>query len=194
MPPKKRSTRSQAKPEPESEEEEKPKTRTRGKRADSPEVKGGKKVKKDDIVEDKKAKSKAAKKDMSPEKSEEEEKKPAKEAVKKEKDEEMKKVVMKGKAPVDQYVPNASNYQVYEQGGEVFATTLNQSNVSANNNKFYILQVLVNSSNPKSVCFFTRWGRVGVPGQNAPIMTDDPAFAISWYRKKKREKMNGGYR
>jgi len=54
---------------------------------------------------------------MSPEK-DEEVNKPAKEAVKepakKEKDEEMKKVVMKGKAPVDSFAPNASNYQVYE--------------------------------------------------------------------------------
>lgn len=134
---------------------------------------------------------------MSPEK-DEEVKKPAKEAVKepakKEKDEEMKKVVMKGKAPVDTFAPNASSYQVYEEGGQIFATTLNQSNVSANNNKFYILQVLVNSSNPNDVCFFTRWGRVGVPGQNAPMMTTSTAMAIGWYRKKKREKMNGGYR
>ena len=106
----------------------------------------------------------------------------------------MKKVVMKGKAPVDQYLDGNSNYQVYEDGGEVFSTTLNQSNVSANNNKFYILQVLVDINNKNKVCFFTRWGRVGVPGQQAPMFTDNTAMAIGWYRKKKREKMNGGYR
>ena len=76
MPPKKKGTRSKAKPAPEPEsdsfeEEEKPRARTRGKRADSPEIKGGKKVKKDEPVENKKKGAKGGKKkDISPEESE----------------------------------------------------------------------------------------------------------------------------
>ena len=42
--------------------------------------------------------------------------------------------------------------------------------------------------------FFTRWGRVGVPGQQAPIFCGNTANAIGQYRKKKRDKLNGGYR
>lgn len=57
-----------------------------------------------------------------------------------------------------------------------------------------MLQVLVNTTNPSQVCFFTRWGRVGVPGQNAPAFAPNTATAIAMYRKKKREKINGGYR
>lgn len=106
----------------------------------------------------------------------------------------MKKVVMKGKAPVDQFVPGGAGYEVYDQGGVVYASTLNQSNIGNNNNKFYILQVLKSSSNPNSFMFWTRWGRVGVPGQNAPITTDNVNMAINWYNKKKRDKLNGGYR
>ena len=54
----------------------------------------------------------------------------------------MKKVVIKGTIPVDQYAPNGSSYKVYSDGTITYGTTLNQSNVQANNNKFYILQVL----------------------------------------------------
>lgn len=101
---------------------------------------------------------------------------------------------MKGKAPVDQYVPGAAQYQVYSDASDVYSTTLNQSNISANNNKFYILQVLQHESNPLNWMFFTRWGRVGVPGQQAPIICGSKDMAIVQYNKKLREKLNGGYR
>ena len=106
----------------------------------------------------------------------------------------MKKVVMKGKAPVDGFLSNASDYYVHEEGGKTYSTTLNQSNIQANNNKFYILQVLRHSTNPNSYIFFTRWGRVGVPGQQAPIHTPISTNAIAMYNRKLREKLNGGYR
>jgi len=101
---------------------------------------------------------------------------------------------MKGKAPVDQYVSNASEYYVYEEAGKVYATTLNQSNIQANNNKFYILQILRHNTNPNQFIFFTRWGRVGVPGQQAPIFCPNSASAIVQYNRKLRDKLNGGYR
>jgi poly [ADP-ribose] polymerase len=49
---------------------------------------------------------------------------------------------MKGNAPVDQYFSSASTYKVYSDASNTYAKTLNQSNLSANNNKFYILQIL----------------------------------------------------
>ena len=106
----------------------------------------------------------------------------------------MKKVFMKGKAPVDGFFSNASDYYVYEEGGRTYSATLNQSNIQANNNKFYILQVLRHNTNPNQYIFFTRWGRVGVPGQQAPIHTPNPVIAIGQYNRKLREKLNGGYR
>ena len=101
---------------------------------------------------------------------------------------------MKGKAPTDQYVPNGSAYKVYSDASTTYSTTLNQSNIQANNNKFYILQVLQHESNPNNWMFFTRWGRVGVPGQQAPVVLGNSAMAINMYHKKLREKINGGYR
>ena len=53
----------------------------------------------------------------------------------------MKKVILKGSAPVDSHftVPNT---RVLVHGGVTYAATLNQSNIANNNNKFYICQVL----------------------------------------------------
>jgi len=54
------------------------------------------------------------------------------------------KVVTKGGAAVDILVQNGSSYRVLIDGGKVYSATLNQSNLDHNNNKFYIIQVLVN--------------------------------------------------
>lgn len=75
-----------------------------------------------------------------------------------------------------------------------YAKTLNQSNLAANNNKFYILQILHSESNPSNFIFFTRWGRVGVEGQRASIPYHSPDVAIREFNKKLRDKINGGYR
>ncbi len=106
----------------------------------------------------------------------------------------MKKVILKGTVPVDQYVNGAASFKVYEQGGKTYAATLNQSNIQNNNNKFYILQILQSESNPNNLVFFTRWGRVGVPGQQAAIPCMNSMAAIHEYNKKLRDKLNGGYR
>lgn len=63
-------------------------------------------------------------------------------------------------------VPNNSAYRVLNDGGKVYSATLNQSNLDANNNKFYIIQILVNETSG-AFHVWNRWGRVGVPGQNA---------------------------
>jgi poly [ADP-ribose] polymerase len=73
---------------------------------------------------------------------------------------------MKGKVPIDDYFTlDKAKFHVLEHQGKVFSATLNQTNVSNNNNKFYIFQVLQSDDNANNNYFFCRWGRVGVPGQ-----------------------------
>jgi predicted DNA-binding WGR domain protein len=52
------------------------------------------------------------------------------------------------------------------EGGKVYSATINQANLNANNNKFYIIQILINEATG-SIWIWNRWGRVGVQGQNA---------------------------
>ncbi len=99
---------------------------------------------------------------------------------------------MTGTVPVDSHFPRASQSKVLEKNGVVYASTLNQSNVAQNNNKFYILQIL--ESGPNDYTFFCRWGRVGVPGQTSEMRTSVADIAINSYMSKLREKTKGGYR
>jgi hypothetical protein len=47
---------------------------------------------------------------------------------------------MKGKVPIDDYFTlDKAKFHVLEHQGKVFSATLNQTNVSNNNNKFYII-------------------------------------------------------
>ncbi|MCL7046707.1 hypothetical protein MKW94_027703, partial [Papaver nudicaule] len=62
--------------------------------------------------------------------------------------------------------------------GEIFDAMLNQTNVSDNNNKFYVIQVLESDSGG-AFMVFARWGRVGVKGQNklqGPFTSRDEAI------------------
>lgn len=71
-----------------------------------------------------------------------------------------------GSAPVDPHFSNRmAHSKIAESKGIVFATTLNQSNIAQNNNKFYIMQVIENG--PSDFILFCRWGRVGVTGQTS---------------------------
>ena len=77
----------------------------------------------------------------------------------------------------------------------VYSATLNQTNVANNNNKFYIIQVLQSDSNPNSLFFFTRWGRVGARGQNSLKGPYPLNYIVSLFNKKKHEKnKKGDYR
>lgn len=66
------------------------------------------------------------------------------------------------------------NYKVYvdPEDGTIWDATLNQTNVDANNNKFYIIQLLQQITGRQYACF-TRWGRVGVDGQNNMYISSD---------------------
>ena len=132
--------------------------------------------------------SKAKEKAATPAKS------PAKAGVKKTKSEEqIVKVVTKGGAAVDAFVPLKSSYRVLQDSNGTYAATLNQSNLGNNNNKFYIIQVLQHESSG-GLFFWSRWGRVGVPGQNNMIGPLPKPQALSAYQKKRRDKISGGYK
>ncbi|CAH8629513.1 unnamed protein product [Schistosoma curassoni] len=78
----------------------------------------------------------------------------------------VRRVVCKGKAPVDvECVAKVNSAYVYYEGDDIYDAMLNQTNVQNNNNKYYIIQLLKDESiNNYSVWF--RWGRVGKSGQN----------------------------
>ncbi len=72
---------------------------------------------------------------------------------------------------VDSHCPGASQYTVHGD----YNAMLNQTNIGANNNKFYVIQVLEKGGKYYA---WNRWGRVGEPGQNAlkgPFSTPDGA-------------------
>ena len=103
-------------------------------------------------------------------------------------------VITKGGAAVDTHVPNSSGYRVLVDGGKVYSATLNQSNLDANNNKFYILQVLVNEITG-AFHFYSRWGRVGVVGQDAFKGPYPKIQAISEFNSKYNDKaVKGNYK
>ncbi|KAI4294510.1 PARP-1-like protein [Schizophyllum commune Loenen D] len=70
--------------------------------------------------------------------------------------------------PPDRFVPGIGPHQVYvDPKGTVYDAMLNQTNVDGNNNKFYILQLILDPISPSTApqaSLFTRWGRVGETG------------------------------
>ena len=105
------------------------------------------------------------------------------------------KVVDK-KAIVDQYFPDRNQYHIYSDdenyfNGKFFSCTLNKSDLDKNNNKFYIIQLLEHDSN-NSLVLFTRWGRIGVPGQHEQKDVDSTS-GPKLFMKKYKDKTKGGY-
>jgi poly [ADP-ribose] polymerase 2/3/4 len=100
---------------------------------------------------------------------------------------------MKGKVPIDEYVTlDKSKFHVLEHQGKVYSATLNQTNVSNNNNKFYIIQILQSDDNPNNNYFFCRWGRVGVTGQISCGGPMTIMAAVLNFNSKYREKHDKG--
>ncbi|XP_022953703.1 poly [ADP-ribose] polymerase 2-like [Cucurbita moschata] len=73
----------------------------------------------------------------------------------------------KGSAVLDQWLPDhiKAQYHVLQVGDEIYDAMLNQTNVGFNNNKFYVIQAL-ESDGGGSYMVYSRWGRVGVKGQD----------------------------
>ena len=67
---------------------------------------------------------------------------------------------------------------------------LNQTNIGQNNNKFYVIQLLVRGS---SYSVWTRWGRVGESGQNSNKMFRSLEAAEKEFCKKFREKTKNSW-
>lgn len=104
------------------------------------------------------------------------------------------KQIRKGRAAVDSECPRASDCHVYEELGKVWTETLNQTDLRANANKYYIIQLLQSDSNSDNFYVWNRWGRVGYPGMSSmkgPIPLDN---AKSQFSKKLNDKIKGGYR
>ena len=73
--------------------------------------------------------------------------------------------VIDKKAMVDPYMKDRSQYHIYPDNnnyfnGQYFTCTLNKSDLSKNNNKYEIIQLLEHDTNG-SIVLFLRWGRVG---------------------------------
>ncbi|EEH17643.2 hypothetical protein PABG_00206 [Paracoccidioides brasiliensis Pb03] len=90
--------------------------------------------------------------------------------------------------PVDENYPHRSTHEVFiDDKGLIYDAALNQTHSTYNNNKFYLIQLLVNKTSGKYTTW-TRWGRVGENGQNAAFsgLTLDQAKAT--FDKKFRNK------
>ncbi|KAF1364362.1 PARP-domain-containing protein [Lizonia empirigonia] len=88
---------------------------------------------------------------------------------------------------VDEYC-TLPTYEVYiENDGLVWDAALNQTNASANNNKFYKIQLL-RSPNGAEFHTWTRWGRVGERGMSAMLGSGSLSDAIKIFEKKFKDK------
>ena len=83
--------------------------------------------------------------------------------------------------PVDDHCPIKSKASVVDQ----WDVMLNQTNIGANNNKFYVIQLLSSGS---KFYTWTRWGRVGETGQSAMLGTGSREDAEKQFAKKFQDK------
>ncbi|CAG8726594.1 11589_t:CDS:2, partial [Racocetra persica] len=83
-------------------------------------------------------------------------------------DKKMVKIIRKGKASVDELFQMKDSYHVFSDSQATWDCLLNQTNAGANNNKFFIIQLLESDSGG-SYYVYSRWGRVGYDGQHAML-------------------------
>ncbi|KAF2675763.1 PARP-domain-containing protein [Lentithecium fluviatile CBS 122367] len=89
--------------------------------------------------------------------------------------------------PLDEGCP-LQTYRVYvDDDGIVYDASLNQTNASNNNNKFYRVQLLYNPATGDYKTW-TRWGRVGDRGQSATLGNGSLGDALKNYQKKFKDK------
>ncbi|KAL0943272.1 PARP-like domain-containing protein [Colletotrichum truncatum] len=73
--------------------------------------------------------------------------------------------------------------------GVIYDASLNQTNASNNNNKFYRIQLIQNGSkNGPTYKVWTRWGRVGEAGANAVLGDGELSEALKQFDKKFKDK------
>ncbi|KAI1821939.1 poly polymerase catalytic domain-containing protein [Xylaria intraflava] len=77
--------------------------------------------------------------------------------------------------------------EVYiDENGVIYDASLNQTNSSSNNNKFYRIQVLYTSA--QQYCTWTRWGRVGEFGQTKMVSKGSLENALKQFNDKFKSK------
>src|SRR5258706_16416128 len=89
------------------------------------------------------------------------------------------------KIPVDSSCP-LSGAAVHED----YDCMLNQTNIGANNKKFYVIQLLEKGGKYYA---WTRWGRVGEDGQNALIGRSDFGKALKAFQAKFRDRTKNAW-
>lgn len=91
--------------------------------------------------------------------------------------------------PVDTLFADRDNWSVLCEENPFFCYDfmLNQTNINANNNKFYLIQVLINNAATQYGVIF-RWGRVNEPGQSQWHTFTNKQAAIAAAEKKVKEK------
>ncbi|EAS06927.3 poly(ADP-ribose) polymerase family WGR domain protein (macronuclear) [Tetrahymena thermophila SB210] len=102
----------------------------------------------------------------------------------------IKKEIIEGAAPVDEHCPR-KDVEVYYTKNKIYSAKLNQANMSNNNNKFYIIQVL-KVKGKDQYYHYNRWGRVGVPGQNSCRGPFTAEQACQEYENKLKDKTKKG--
>src|SRR5438093_160880 len=83
--------------------------------------------------------------------------------------------------PVDEHCPLKSKGKVVDE----WDAMLNQTNIGANNNKYYVIQLIESGG---KFYAWTRWGRVGEPGQNALLGNGTRADAEKCFKAKFKDK------
>jgi len=99
--------------------------------------------------------------------------------------------VVKGQAAVDASCPIAQDVHVFEaDDDDVYDALLNQTDISVNANKFYIIQVLETDDAPKQYYTWNRWGRVGEEKNKQNQLLGPMALseALADFRKKFKDK------
>ena len=90
--------------------------------------------------------------------------------------------------PVDENCNMSAQQCVYiDRDRIIWDANLNQTNAGRNNNKFYRMQIIAKKPT-REFWTWTRWGRVGEPGQHNIIGHGDLGSAIASFEKKFKEK------
>ncbi len=88
--------------------------------------------------------------------------------------------------PVDDHCPLKSSAHVVDD----WDAMLNQTNIGANNNKFYVIQLVESAGKYHT---WTRWGRVGEVGQSALLGSGSLADAQKCFEAKFRDKTGNAW-
>lgn len=96
------------------------------------------------------------------------------------------------KIPLDEVLvrQRGTSFEVHvdPEDSVIYDVTLNQSDSSANANKFYRMQLLKNTLNSSQWFTWTRWGRVGEDGQSAMLGGAGFSEAMGQFHKKFKDK------